>query len=97
MAVPPPVPRWLIWAALPCLLWYAFFLGRHFAPVAAGADSSGYMHSGRLLAAGRLTHDRPLEPGDAVTIGVNSGVVREVKLTPSGKSLKLVVDLARRQ
>ena len=55
MAVPPPVPRWLIWAALPCLLWYAFFLGRHFAPVAAGADSSGYMHSGRLLAAGRLT------------------------------------------
>ena len=52
---------------------------------------------GQLLAAGRFTHDRPLEPGDAVTIGVNHGVVREVKLTPSGKALKLVIDLARRQ
>ena len=52
---------------------------------------------GQFLAAGRFTHDRPLEPGDPVTIGVNSGVVREVKLTPSGKSLKLVVDLARRR
>jgi hypothetical protein len=54
-------------------------------------------YRGQLLAAGRYTHDRPLEPGDTVTIGVNQGVVREVKLTPSGKSLKLVVDLARRQ
>ncbi len=68
-----------------------------------GEGSSGRVYRyelwylGRLLAAGRFTHDRPLEPGDSVTIGVNTGVVREVKLTPSGKSLKLVVDLARRQ
>ena len=52
---------------------------------------------GQLLAAGRFTNDRPLEPGDAVTIGVNRGVVREVKLTASGKALKLVVDLTGRQ
>ena len=66
-----------------------------------GSSARAYRYElwylGRPLAAGRLTHDRPLEPGDTVTIGVNSGVVREVKLTPSGKSLKLVVDLARRQ
>jgi hypothetical protein len=52
---------------------------------------------GQLLAAGRLTNDRPLEPGDPVTIGVNRGVVREVKLAPSGKALKLIVELIRRQ
>lgn len=68
-----------------------------------GGGSSGRAYRyelwylGQLLAAGQYTHDRPLEPGDAVTIGVNQGVVREVKLTPSGKALKLVVDLARRQ
>ena len=54
-------------------------------------------YAGSLLAAGRFTHDRPLEPGDAVQIGLNHGVVREVKLTPTGSSLKLVIDLARRQ
>ena len=54
-------------------------------------------YAGQLVAAGRLTNERPLEPGDAVTIGVNHGVVREVKLAPSGKALKLIVDLIRRQ
>jgi hypothetical protein len=52
---------------------------------------------GQLLAAGRFTNDRPLEPGDTVTIGVNHGVVREVKLTASGSALKLIVDLVGRQ
>ena len=56
-----------------------------------GEESSGRAYRyelwylGQLLAAGRFTHDRPLEPGDAVTIGVNQGVVREVKLTPPAR------------
>lgn len=54
MILPHPVPRRLVWVCLCALLGYALFLGVHFAPVAAGSDSSGYMHSARLLAQGRL-------------------------------------------
>ena len=42
-------------AGLILLLGYAAFIGMNFAPVAAGADSGGYLNSARLLAAGRLT------------------------------------------
>lgn len=55
MIPPPLVPRWFVWACLSALFGYAIFLGVNFAPVAAGSDSSGYMHSARLLSQGRLT------------------------------------------
>ena len=64
-------------------------------------DSSGRAYRyelwylGQLLAAAGSR--RLLEPGDEVVIGVNRGVVREVKLTPSRRDLKLVVDLIGRQ
>ena len=56
----PPDPRssqpsWLTWAFLAGLAGYVLLLGMHFAPVAAGADSAGYMASARLLSEGHLT------------------------------------------
>lgn len=49
-----PFPRWLLWGGLLVLGAYAFLLARNFSPVAAGADSSGYLNSARLLASGHL-------------------------------------------
>ena len=49
-----PTPRWFIWAGLLALAGYAMFLGSFMAAIAAGADSSGYFNSARLLAEGRL-------------------------------------------
>ena len=44
----------LLWALLAA---YGVFLAMHFQPIAAGADSGGYMGSARLLSEGRL-HDQ---------------------------------------
>lgn len=69
----PPARSWLPALALLALAGYAWFLGRHLAVVAAGADSSGYLNSARLLAAGELR--TPLRvppefgPATAATLG----------------------------
>jgi hypothetical protein len=47
--------RWPPWLLIVLLAGYAVFLGENFAPVAAGADSGGYLNSARLLAQGRLS------------------------------------------
>jgi hypothetical protein len=49
-----PAPRWFVALALVVLLGNAIFVGVTAQIVAAGPDSSGYMNSARLLAAGRL-------------------------------------------
>jgi hypothetical protein len=48
-------PRWWTWIACVALAGYAVFLTRNSSDVAGGADSSGYLNSARLLAAGELT------------------------------------------
>jgi 4-amino-4-deoxy-L-arabinose transferase-like glycosyltransferase len=55
----PPAPspradRWFFVAVVVFLGLYAVFLTRHATQVAGGADSSGYLNSARLLAAGQL-------------------------------------------
>lgn len=52
------------------LLGYAVFLAFHSAPVAGGSDSSGYLNSARLLAAGKLLTDlrSPPEFGPAASL-----------------------------
>jgi hypothetical protein len=50
-----PAPRWWTWIACVAFAAYAIFLGRNSTNVAGGADSSGYLNSARLLAAGELT------------------------------------------
>jgi hypothetical protein len=58
-----PVGRRLpVWLGVLALLGYAVFLGRHIEAVAGGADSSGYLNSARLLAAGRLSGELRLPP-----------------------------------
>ena len=49
-----PAPRWFVVLALLVLVGNALFVGSTAEIVAAGPDSSGYMNSARLLAAGRL-------------------------------------------
>jgi hypothetical protein len=49
------VPRTLVWAAVGALLVYGIFLAGQTSVAAGGADSSGYLNSAKLLAAGRLT------------------------------------------
>lgn len=56
-------PGWFLVLAWIGLLAYAIVIGRNFAPVAAGADSSGYMHSARLLARGEFNRPLRLIPG----------------------------------
>ena len=51
---PEPAPRWLQAGLVVALIGYAIFVGFNFAPVAAGADSGGYLNSARLLAQGKL-------------------------------------------
>lgn len=44
------------------LVLYGVFIGRNFANVAGGADSSGYFNSARLLAAGKFTTEMRTPP-----------------------------------
>jgi len=60
-------PRWALWLFAGVLLAYATFLGTSFAPVAAGSDFSGYMHSARLFTEGRLA--TPVRPVPEITPG----------------------------
>ena len=47
-------PRWFVWLGIVALLAYTAFLTANSAAVAAGPDSSGYLNSAKLLAAGEL-------------------------------------------
>lgn len=51
---PAPAPRWFVALALLALAAYGVFLATHATTVAGGSDSSGYLNSARLLAAGHL-------------------------------------------
>ncbi len=46
--------HWTRWVCVIVLLGYGIFIGVNHAPVAAGADSGGYLGSARLLSQGRL-------------------------------------------
>ena len=48
---------------------------------------------GNLVATGRFTNERQLEPGEAITIGGHLGAVREVTPTVASGDVRLVVDL----
>lgn len=47
-------PRWAGWIGFAALALYAALLARHTVVVAGGSDSSGYLNSARLFAAGAL-------------------------------------------
>ncbi len=53
-AHPAPAPRWFVAGALFALAAFGVFLATHTTTVAGGSDSSGYLNSARLLAAGHL-------------------------------------------
>jgi hypothetical protein len=48
---------------------------------------------GNLVATGRFTNERRLEPGEEITIGGHLGAIREVTATVASADLRLVVDL----
>jgi hypothetical protein len=52
-----PAPAWFLWVGGLALAAYLCFLAAHMTAVAGGSDSSGYLNSARLLAAGRLQTD----------------------------------------
>ena len=65
--------NWAQWLTLSVLLGYGIFIGVNHAPVAAGADSGGYLGSARLLAHGRLmTHLRTVPEFKARTVWLHT-------------------------
>lgn len=58
-------PRWALWLFAGVVFAYVAYLATNFAPVAAGADASGYMHSARLFVESRLT--TPVRPVPELT------------------------------
>ena len=48
---------------------------------------------GNLVATGRFTNERQLEPGEEITIGAHRGAVREITPTVAPGERRLVVDL----
>lgn len=56
------LPRWWFWLAWLALAAYTAFLARNFSNVAAGADSSGYLNSARLLASGEIAAELRVPP-----------------------------------
>jgi len=65
-----PTPVLLRWIGLIALLSYAIFLSRYASVAAGGSDTSGYLSSARLLAAGRLQSELrvPVEFGDPANL-----------------------------
>ncbi|MBL9188793.1 MAG: glycosyltransferase family 39 protein [Opitutaceae bacterium] len=65
-----PAPRWFAVIGCVGLAVYALFLSRHMTVVAGGSDSSGYLNSARLFAAGELQVDLrvPEEFGAVATV-----------------------------
>ena len=54
LAPPAPAPRWFVLLGVLALVGYGIFLGVNSTVAAGGSDSSGYLNSARLLAAGQL-------------------------------------------
>lgn len=72
----PPVPaasapRWFRWLAVVALAAYAVFLANHASSSAGGSDTSGYLNSARLLAAGRLQGELRIPPEIAALPNLN--------------------------
>jgi hypothetical protein len=69
-AIDDPRRRLRAWLGFLGLLGYAVFMAWHSAVVAGGADSSGYLNSARLFAAGRLVADlrAPAEMGPRASL-----------------------------
>lgn len=67
---PDVAPRWLAWLGLLALAAYGVFLGVHGSTAAGGADTSGYLNSASLLAAGRLQDEQriPAEFGPPASL-----------------------------
>lgn len=86
VALPPAPPRrierWQLWIALAALAAYALFLAAHTTVVAGGSDSSGYLNSARLLAAGQLQTDLRVPP----EFGRPSEIIR-AHFSPAGFNL----------
>jgi hypothetical protein len=63
-------PLWLIWLGVLALAGYGRFIERNFSIVAGGSDSSGYLNSARLMAAGELQANlrAPVEFGPVETL-----------------------------
>jgi hypothetical protein len=57
-------PRWFVWLGVPGLVAYAMLIGLNSTSAAGGSDSSGFLNSARLLAAGRF--DAPVRMPDAL-------------------------------
>jgi hypothetical protein len=72
-AATPPAepPRWATWIAAALLAAYGMFLAVTMAVAAGGSDSSGYLNSARLLAAGQLQTDLRVPPEFGSPTGVN--------------------------
>ena len=68
-----PVRRLGRWLGAGVLALYALFLGWNFSPYAGGADSSGYLNSARLLAAGEFA----AEPRIPAEFGPEERVIRQ--------------------
>ena len=66
-----PAPGWFVWLGVIALAGYALFLGAHTTVVAGGSDSSGYLNSARLLAAGRLQTEFRVPPEFGLPSEVN--------------------------
>ncbi len=86
----PPAGRWFPALALLVLAGYAWFLGRHLEVVAAGADSSGYLNSARLLAAGELHTPLRVPPEFGPVTAANLGHFMPGGFRPAPDSLDLV-------
>ncbi len=57
-----PARPLLFWIGAVAVILYGFFLWGNFSNVAAGADSSGYLNSARLLASGQLAAEMRAPP-----------------------------------
>jgi hypothetical protein len=75
-------PRWFRWLAWLGLAGYAAFLAVNTTVIAGGSDSSGYLNSARLLAAGKLHADMRVPP----EFGVPAGASRR-HFSPAGFNL----------
>ncbi len=68
--VPSPAPRWFLGLCALALVAYAIFLAKHTTVAAGGSDSSGYLNSARLFAAGQLETLTRVPPEITATPGL---------------------------
>ncbi|MBI4626342.1 MAG: glycosyltransferase family 39 protein [Verrucomicrobia bacterium] len=55
-------PRWFVWLGLVALAGYGVLLATNMSAVAGGSDSSGYLNSARLFAAGKIRTELRVPP-----------------------------------